>query len=214
MDVPFDFDHSRASNKVEGTWPEIELYGPGYTQNWKSLYDRFGFDFDSSMDLSQPDEYWRRYLYFNSGYFYHRDAHEFGKRFLHYSCDIRDNPSPETKCQELNPWLDQVALPLVIHWLGGGSDALPSRFLDGTHICHYRLMPLLFAREGDHVVDTLGEVAAPNKIKKVLKEYTPFKRMIYQKRGLRVREMFDRDNLLRKERQIRNRIKSVGLWER
>lgn len=57
MDVPFDFDHSRASNKVEGTWPEIELYGPGYTQNWKSLYDRFGFDFDSSMDLSQPDEY-------------------------------------------------------------------------------------------------------------------------------------------------------------
>ena len=51
-------------------------------------------------------------------------------------------------------------LPLLIHWLGGGRDALPSRFLDGTHICHYRLMPLLFAREGDHVVDTLGEVAA------------------------------------------------------
>lgn len=47
-------------------------------------------------------------------------------------------------------------------------------------------MPLLFAREGDHVVDTLGEVAAPNKIKKVLKEYTPFKRMIYQKRGQKV----------------------------
>lgn len=105
-------------------------------------------------------------------------------------------------------------LPLLIHWLGGGRDALPSRFLDGTHICHYRLMPLLLAREGDHVVDTLGEVAAPNKIKKVLKEYKPFKRMIYQKRGLRVREMFDRDNLLRKERQIRNRIKSAGLWVR
>jgi len=48
----------------------------------------------------------------------------------------------------------------------------------------------------------------------VLKEYTPFKRMIYHKRGQKVREMFDRDNLLRKERQIRNRIKSVGLWER
>ena len=70
---------------------------------WKSLYDRFGLDFDSSMDLSQPDEYWRRYLYFNAGFFYHRDAHEFGKRFLHYALDIRDNPSPETECQELNP---------------------------------------------------------------------------------------------------------------
>jgi hypothetical protein len=55
------------------------------------------------MDLSQPDEYWRRYLYFNAGFFYHRDAHEFGKRFLHYARDIRDNPSPETECQELNP---------------------------------------------------------------------------------------------------------------
>jgi len=110
--------------------------------------------------------------------------------------------------------LDQVALPLVIHGLGGGRDALPSRFLDGTHTCHYRLMPLLFARESDHVVDTLREVAAPNKIKKVLKEYTPFKRMIYQERGQKVRDMFDRDNLPRKERQIRNRIKSAGLWER
>ena len=29
-------------------------------------------------------------------------------------------------------------------------------------------MPQLFARESDHVVDTLREVAAPNKIKKVL----------------------------------------------
>jgi hypothetical protein len=81
--------------------------------------------------------------------------------------------------------LDQVALPLVIHGLGGGRDALPSGFLDGTHSCHYRLMPLLFARESDHLVDTLREVAAPNKIKKVLKEYTPFKRMIYQKRDKR-----------------------------
>ena len=177
-------------------------------------YDRFGLDFESSMDLSQPDEYWRRYLCFNAGFFYHRDAHEFGKRFLHYDCDIRDNPSPETECQELNPWLDQVALPLVIHGLVGGRDALPNGYLDGTHTCHYRLMPLLFARESDHVVGTLREVAAPNKINKVLKEYTPCKRMIYQKCGQKVRDIFDRDNLPRKERQIRNRIKSAGLWER
>jgi hypothetical protein len=58
-------------------------------------------------------------LYFNVRFFYYRDAHEFGKRFLQYACDIRDNPSVETECQELNPWLDQVALPLVVHALGG-----------------------------------------------------------------------------------------------
>ena len=103
IDLPFDFDRPSASNKVEGTWPEIELYDPGYTQIWKSLYDRFWLDFDSSIDLSQPVEYWRRYLYFDAGYFYHRDEHEFDKRFLHYACKIRDNPSPETECQELNP---------------------------------------------------------------------------------------------------------------
>ena len=122
--------------------------------------------------------------------------------------------SPETECQELNQWLDQVALPLVIHRLGGGRDTLPRGYLDCTHTCHYRLMPLLFARESDHLRDTLREVAAPNKIKKVLKEYVPFKRMIYQKRGQKVRDIFNRDNLPRKERQIRNRIQSAGLWER
>ena len=105
-------------------------------------------------------------------------------------------------------------MPLVIHGLGGGRDTLPRGYLDSTHTCHYRLMPLLFAPESDHVVDTLREVAAPNKIKKVLKEYVPFKRMIYPKRGQKVRDMFNRDNLPRKERQIRNRIQSAGLWER
>ena len=34
----------------------LELYGPGYAQTWKSLYDLFGLDFQSSLDLTQPDE--------------------------------------------------------------------------------------------------------------------------------------------------------------
>ena len=43
--VPFDFERPSASLKVEGTWPVIELYGPGYTATWKSLYDKFKLDF-------------------------------------------------------------------------------------------------------------------------------------------------------------------------
>src|SRR6056297_4181917 len=58
-DVPFDFDRPTASLRRTGTWPEPDLYGPGYTAIWKSLYDKFGLDFDSSLDLSQPDEYWK-----------------------------------------------------------------------------------------------------------------------------------------------------------
>lgn len=213
-DIPFDFDRPTASLRREGTWPKLELYGPGYTDIWKSLYDKFGLDFESSLDLSQPDEFWKRYLYFNAGFFFYRCPHEFGDKFLEYALAIRDDAPRELVCQPLDPWLDQVALPLVIHSLGGGRDTLPSGMLDGTHSCHYRLLPMLYAREGDEVVKRLEEITAPNRIKKVLKIYDPFKRMIYQERGLKVRDMFDRDDLPSKEQAIRNQIKREGFWMR
>jgi len=125
MSVPFDFTRPTASLRREGTWPKIELYGPGYSQIWKALYDRFGLDFESSLDLGQPDEFWKRYLYFNAGFFFYSCPHVFGQRFLDYALSIRDHPPTELIVQELDPWLDQVALPLVIHSLGGGRDTLP-----------------------------------------------------------------------------------------
>jgi hypothetical protein len=192
----------------------IELYGPGYTAIWKSLYDRFGLDFESSLDTTQPDEYWRRYLYFNAGFFYYRCPQVFGRRFLDYARAIRDDPPAELVCQSLDPWLDQVALPLVIHSLGGGRDALEPGWLDGRTTCHYRVLPLLYAREPDRVVEVLEAVAAPNRIKKVLKLYDPFRKMIYHERGAKVRAMFDRDNLPRREQALRNQIKKAGFWMR
>jgi hypothetical protein len=211
-DVPFDFNRPSASLRVEGTWPQIELYGPGYTEIWKSLYARFGLDFESSLDLSQPDEYWRRYLYFNAGYFYYACPHRFGDAFLSMALSIRDDPPETLVCQSLQPWLDQIALPLVIHKLGGGRDALPSGFLDGQTSVHYRNMPLLYAREDDSVVDMLEQISAPNPVKKLLKDYEPFKRMIYQNRGHKVRALFDRDHLPSREQPIRQRIKKNGFW--
>ncbi|MGR3493398.1 MAG: hypothetical protein ACU0DW_15205, partial [Shimia sp.] len=213
-EVPFDFDRPSASLKREGTWPKIELYGPGYGATWKSLYDRFGLDFDSSLDLSQPDEYWQRYLYFNAGFFYFRCPHEFGALWTEYAVSVRDDPPAELVCQSLDPWLDQVTLPLVIHALGGGKDALSPGYLDGAVSCHYRMLPLLYARERQEVVDLLDQITHPNKVKKVLKGYEPFKRMIYQGRGEKVRALFDQDNLPRKEQTIRNTIKKNGFWMR
>lgn len=214
MDVPFDFDRPSASLRREGTWPQPPLYGVGYTEIWKALYDRFGLDFQSSLDLSQPDEYWQRYLYFNAGFFYYKCPHEFGKRFLKYALSIRADVPPELACQSLDPWLDQIVLPLVIHGLGGGRDALPEGYLDGATTCHYRVFPMLYARESDETIETLKAVAAPNKIKKVLKGYDPIKRNVYQNRGEKVRALFDQDNLPRREQMIRNRIKSEGFWMR
>ncbi|MFC7703333.1 hypothetical protein ACFQXB_03885 [Plastorhodobacter daqingensis] len=210
----FDFDRPSASMRREGTWPIPELYGPGYTGIWKSLYDRFGLDFDSSLDLALPDEYWGRYLYFNAGWFFYRCPHEFGARFLSYACEIRDNPPPELVCQTLWPWLDQIALPLVIHSLGGGRPGPDLAGLDGDVSCHYRLLPLLYARESDAAVAMLEEICNTQKYKKVLREHQPVKKMVFRGDGARIRSMFDRADLPRREQAIRNAIKREGLWLR
>ncbi|MDE4176135.1 hypothetical protein PXK01_18415 [Phaeobacter sp. PT47_59] len=213
-EVPFDFDRPSASLRREGTWPKPTLYGPGIEAIWRALYDRFDLDFASSQDPDQPEGHWRRYLYFNAGFFYGACPRQFGARFADYATSIRDDLPVELVGQALDPWLDQVALPLVIHSFGGGRDTLAPGYLDGRTSCHYRLFPLLYARESDRVIEVLEEVAAPNWIKKVLKTYEPIKRMVYQGRGAKVRALFDQANLPRREQLIRNRIKSEGLWMR
>lgn len=212
--VPFDFARPAASMRREGTWPVEDLYWPGYAAIWKSLYDRFGLDFQSSLDLSQPDEYWGRYLYFNAGWFFGADPRAFGERFLDYALSIRNDPPEAMALQPLDPWLDQVALPLVIHSFGGGRPGPDLDGLDGDVTCHYRLLPLLYARESDRVVEVLEAVTAPNPIKKLLKGYEPAKRMIFQGRGRKARALFDQNDLPRREQQIRNKLKSEGFWMR
>jgi len=212
--VPFDFDRPTASMNREGTWPEVDLYGPGYTDMWKSLYDKFDLDFDSSLDLSQPDEYWQRYLYFNAGWFFYKDPAEFATWFTHYATEILREAPWQIETQELDPWLDQVALPLVIHKLGGARDTIPRGLLDGEITNHYRYLPLLYATGSDAAVEVLEKAVAPNPIKKVLKKYEPARRLIYQGKGQKLRQRFDRDNLPHKEEAIRKKIKRLRMWWR
>jgi hypothetical protein len=212
--IAFDFDRPSASMRREGTWPTIELYGPGYTEIWKSLYDRFGLDFEATLDLSQPDEYWQRYMYFNAGWFFGRCPHEFGERFVEYATTIRNDPPAPLVCQPMDPWLDQIALPLVIASLGGGRPGPELNGLDGDMTCHWRVLPLMYARESDRAIEVLETIAAPNKLKKLLKQHEPIKRMVYQKRGHKARDMFDRNALPRREQMIRNQLKKANLWMR
>jgi hypothetical protein len=212
--VAFDFDRPAASMRREDTWPRIELYGPGYGAIWKSLYDKFGLEFDGSLDLSQPDEYWERYLYFNAGWFFHRSGPDFGARFLEYALAIRDDPPEAAALQSFDPWLDQVALPLVIHSFGGGRPGPELAGLDGEITTHYRVMPLLYARECDAATEAADRAMAENRVKKVLKEHEPFKRFILQNKGAKARALFDRSDLPRREQAIRNRLKNANLWMR
>jgi hypothetical protein len=210
--VNFPFSNPSASMRREGTWPVEDLYWPGYSATWKALYDRFGLDFAASLDLAQPDEYWERYLYFNAGWFFAADPAAFGQRFTDYALSIRNDPPPELVLQPLDPWLDQVALPLVIHSFGGGRPGPDLAGLDGAVTCHYRNFPLLYARENDDVVALLEQIVAPNRMKQLLKDWEPLKKLVYQGGGAQARALFDRASLPRQERQIRNRLRQEGLW--
>ena len=212
--LTIDYARPSASMRREATWPDPPLYGPGYTAIWQSLYDRFGLDFETSLDRDHPDEHWERYLYFNAGWFFGTCPHRFGQRFADYARSIRDDPPAALASQILDPWLDQVALPLVIHALDGGRPGPGLAGLDGDVTCHYRALPLLYAVASDAAVAMLEAVTAPNPIKKVLKEHEAVKRLVYQKKGHVIRALFDRAALPRREQVIRNRIKAAGLWLR
>ena len=212
--VPFDFTRPSASMRREGTWPEPQLYKGGYAEIWGALYDRFGLDLASSLDPSQPHDYWQRYLYFNAGWFFHQSPKVFGEHFLSYARSIRDNIPPALAAQSLDPWLDQIALPLVIHALGGGRPGPELGGLDGDITCHYRNLPLLYARESDRVVAVLEDVAGQKELRRLLRDYEPARLMIYQNRGRKAREMFDRADLPRREQAIRAALKRADLWLR
>lgn len=212
--VPFDFARPSASMRREGTWPEPQLYHGGYTDIWKPLYDRFGLEFDSSLDLSQPEDYWQRYLYFNAGWFFHQSPKAFGERFLTYARSIRDDPPAALAAQSLDPWLDQIALPLVIHSFGGGRPGPELSGMDGDVTCHYRNLPLLYARESDRVVEVLEAVAGEKDLRRILRDHGPARLMIYQNRGRKARALFDRDDLPRREQSIRSALKKAELWLR
>lgn len=209
--VPFG-PRPAASMRREGTWPQPPLYGPGYGAIWKALYDRFGLDFASSLDLSQPDEHWERYLYFNAGWFFGPDPRVFGQRFLDWALSVRDDPPEELACQSLDPWLDQAVLPLVIHSLGGTRPGPNLAGLDGAITCHYRNLPLLYARESDRVLKVLESATAPNRIKKQLKDWEPAKKLIFQGKGRdKVRPLFA-GGLPSREKPIRQTLKKNGWW--
>lgn len=210
--VAFDFSRPSASMRRSGSWPQPPLYGPGFGDIWKSLYDRFDLDFASSLAVDQPDEHWERYLYFNAGWFFGPDPREFARRFLGWSLAIRAEPGEALACQSLDPWLDQITLPLVIHSLGGGRPGPELAGLDGAVTCHYRNFSLLYAREPDAVVDLLELLVKVPEIAALFATDEAVQRLVGKGEGRQtVRRMFaDVANMT--EKPIRQRLKQAGYW--
>jgi len=212
--VPFDFDRPGASLRVTHTWPQPTPDGPNLHDIWASLYRRFDLDFPSSWDLQFPRDHWRRYAYFNAGYFYHRCPREFGQRYLDMAASIWRDPPAELSGQPMNPWLDQITLPLVLHSFGGGRSSLPRGFLDGAVSYHYRYLPLLYARAPNFVVAALDRVTQDPDLRAVLEHYRPFARFLYDGVGMDTRSLYNPDLGPAPEHKIRPILKQHGLWER
>jgi hypothetical protein len=209
--VPFDFARPTASMRRADTWPRPGPHARAAV--WAALYRRFGLDFATSQDPAFPQGDWRRYLYFNAGWFCGADPVAFGARFLQVAAAIRDGTMAELAGQSLDPWLDQVALPLVIHGLGGGRPGAALAGMDGGVTCHWRTLPLLYARDPDAAVAMVERVARDPALKPVLRGHAPVRRYVYQGHGARVRAMFDR-TALPDETTIRRALKAAGLWDR
>ncbi|MGR3514016.1 MAG: hypothetical protein ACU0GG_14755 [Paracoccaceae bacterium] len=212
--LELDPDRPSASMARENTWPVVPLYGPDLRTIWEAVYERAGVAIEPTLDMTQPEDHWERYLYFNAGWFFAKCPRLFSKKMIHLMRSLRDDPPDELACQSLNPWLDQVALPVVISDLGGGRPGPELDGLDGSLSLHWRVLPLLYAKADDATLEFLEDITRPNRIKKLLKQYEPFKRMIYQGRGEKVRALFDQAALPSSEKAIRNRIKRANLWMR
>ncbi|CUH39093.1 hypothetical protein JSE7799_01813 [Jannaschia seosinensis] len=106
-DIVIDFTRPSASMKREGTWPQVDLYGPNFNDMWGVLHERRGGRLADTLDTRWPDNHWRRYLYFNAGWFLGDDPQAFYRAFRDAALMIRDDPPDEIVTQELDPWLDQ-----------------------------------------------------------------------------------------------------------
>ena len=102
-------------------------------------------------------------------------------------------------------------MPLVLARLGG--PAAPPAGIDGHTTCHWRRLPLLYARESDAAVNMLEEIAADQPVKRLLKRWDPAHRMIYRAEGAKARALFA-DGLPDTEQEIRKELRDAGLWIR
>lgn len=212
--VPFDFARPGASLRREATWPRPPLYGPDRAAIWGALYRRFGLDLEAARDHRYAPDDWRHFPYYNAGAFWGPCPRRFGALMLRWARSVRNDPPPELAAQALTPWLDQIVLPLVIHALGGGPRSLPEGWIDGAATCHYRLLPLLYAREDDAVIETLELTAAPRALRRVLKRHKPMRHFVYEGRGARARALFAGAPLPPVEEPIRKALRQAGLWMR
>ncbi|MEL6601111.1 MAG: hypothetical protein AAGK98_17410 [Pseudomonadota bacterium] len=214
----FDPEHAAtampsASLNRSNSWPKVPD-GEARDAIWLGLYARFGIDFAGSLNLDHPPGAWERYLYFNAGWIHGPAAGPFGVTFREIAGAIRADPGEVLEGQALTPWLDQIALPLTVHAHGGGRESPLRDALDGPAVCHYRWLPLLYARASDAAVEMLERCAFLPEVKVLLQTYEPARRLIFDGEGRRIRALFAAEGVPEDEAVLRKRLRAEGVWIR
>jgi hypothetical protein len=132
-----------------------------------------------------PDD-WRRYLYFNAGWFTGPCPRRMGQNLLDIAHSVENDPLPELATQALYPWLDQIVLPLAIAAEGGGRR---DTGLDGPRTVHYRALPEVYAYGPDDAVATLEAVTHAPHLWDIFNQHVAFRRMIFKKNGATLRQI-------------------------
>ena len=200
-----------ASGRVEPTWPRISLYGPGFAEIWGALYALAGLDMAPTLDTRFAPDDWRRYAYFNAGWFCGPCPAEFHALYQDLALRIETNPPPVMATQALYPWLDQIALPLVLAALGGGR---PDCGLDHDLSLHYRALPMIYATAPDDTVSLLETVTGAPHLWDIFNQYAAFRRMVFKGEGRALRDKIDRKALPWTYGALTRQIRELGHWVR
>lgn len=200
-----------ASQLVEPTWPREPLYGPSLSEIWGALYDRFGLGMATTLDTRFGADDWRRYLYFNAGWFTGECPQAMGARLLQFAQEIERDPPPELATQMLYPWLDQIVLPLAVAALGGGRR---DTGLDGAKTLHYRALPEIYAYGPDHAVAVLEQVTRAPHLWDIFNQYVSFRRMIFKENGPALRQIMAKAPVPFTYWARKKQIMDAGHWVR
>ena len=212
-DVPFDFSRPTASLRRTATWPQPLGPGHHYADIWKDCYDICGVDYTSSLDEQFSAQDWRRYLYFNASFFFYESPTKFGALPRVCPKDQKQH-APSDHPTIFRPLAGPSGFAHGYSQLWGGRHTLARGWLDAKTSCHYRRIPLLYAREDDRVITTLERLANQAHIRARLSQHPAFQRMIYQKQGRRLRGMIDRSHQPTSEVALCNKLKAFGYWIR
>jgi hypothetical protein len=154
------------------SWPVEGADGRSIGEVWRALYAFFDIDPAPWRDLSRKDDDHQCYPYYNGGIVYHANARGFGELWLELAQRIwRERPAAIAG-QPLKPWLDQIALPVLLAKLGIPSGREP----DPIHktVVHYHF-PFFLQVRHTKAVELFDELLKDSTLASVLQNDKGFR---------------------------------------